>query len=435
MLRLLVLFLTTGATLAQVKVLIHATVIDGTGSAPIPDAVMIVKDGRIVDVGPQGSVTIPRGGEVIDLKGKTLIPGIINLHGHVGLTRGLTQHLDNYTRENVAAQLRTYASYGVTTTTSLGLDTDLMRDVREQQRQGRLQGARVYTALQGFTTLNGYPTHIPGVKGLAQEVGTADQARAAVKSLAGKGGDVVKMWVDDHHDTFQKLSPAVYAAIIDEAHRHKMKVFAHVYELSDAKGLVDAGVDVLAHSVRDMEVDDELIGMLKRKGVTCVATLSREQSTFVYADPPGWLSDPFLTKSTTPEIIQGVRTRVQKAQAGDPESQINREGSRMAMHNLKKLSDAGVRIGFGTDTGVPGRFQGFFEHWEMELMVQAGLTPMQVVESFSRSSAEALGIADDVGSLTPGKLADMVVLDKSPLDSIRNTRSIHAVYLAGERFE
>ena len=102
---------------------------------------------------------------------------------------------------------------------------------------------------------------------------------------------------------------------------------------------------------------------------------------------------------------------------------------------MKKLSDAGVRIGFGTDTGPPARFPGFFEHWEMEMMVEAGLTPMQVIESFSKNAAEALGVAKEFGTLAKGKAADFVVLDKDPLADIRNSRTIHAVYLGGKKVE
>ena len=106
-----------------------------------------------------------------------------------------------------------------------------------------------------------------------------------------------------------------------------------------------------------------------------------------------------------------------------------------AGRNLKKLHDAGVRIGFGTDTGPPGRIQGFFEHWEMELMVQAGLTPMQVIQTASKNAAEYLGVSKDFGTLEKGKVADLIVLDKNPLDDIRNTRTIHAVYLGGQKLQ
>ncbi len=419
---------------AQVTVFQHADVIDGSGGPVLRDATLIVAEGKIRLLAA-GKANVPPSAQVVDLSGKTVIPGIINLHGHVGMTRGLAQGSAHYTRENVAANLLTYARYGVTTTTSMGTDLDLMVRIRDEQRRGHLSGARVFTALQGFTTRGGYPTHVPGVKGVAQEVTSAAQARHWVDQLADKGADVVKMWVDDHHDTFEKLSPAVYGAIIKQAHKRGMKAFAHLYELEDAKGLVRAGLDVMAHSIRDREVDDELIALLKKNKVTAVATLSREKSTFIYADSPPWLSDPFFVKSTTADVIQGIRTDLKARQAKDPEREINQKGFEMAKRNLKRLSDGGVRIGFGTDTGPPARFPGFFEHWEMEMMVESGLTPMQVIESFSKGAAEALGVEKEFGTLAKGKAADFIVLDKDPLADIRNTRAIHAVYLGGKKVE
>ena len=420
---------------AQTTVLTHATLIDGSGQAPVSDASIIIEGGTIRDAGPSSRVKAPEGATVVDLKGKSVIPGIINLHGHVGMVKGLSQDAKNYTRDNVEANLHNYATYGVTTTTSMGTDLDLILEIRDEQRRGILTGARVFTALQGFTTVGGYPTQAPGVKGVAQEVATPAQARAWVNRLADKGADVIKMWVDDHHDKMDKIPPSVYGAIIDQAHKRNLKAFAHLYELSDAKSLVDAGLDVMAHSIRDAEVDSEIISKLKKNNVTAVATLSRELSTFAYADPPAWLDDPFFVRGADKEVIAAVKTQMKDTQIKDPEMEINKEGFEIAKRNLKKLSDAGVRIGFGTDTGPPGRFAGFFEHLEMELMVDAGLTPMQVIQSFSKNAAEALGVADKFGTLTKGHAADLIVLDKNPLQDIRNTRAIHAVYLGGKKVE
>ncbi len=419
----------------QVTVLEHATVIDGTGRAPIADATIVIAGDKIRQIGPASKVKTPTNAQTVDLTGKTIMPGIINLHGHVGMVKGLEQDMKHYTRENAEAQLRTYAMYGVTTTTSMGTDADLIVDIRDEQRRGKVNGARVFTALQGFTTLRGYPTHAPGVKGVAQEVATSAQARAWVNRLADKNADMVKMWVDSHHGKFEKIPSSVYRAIIEQAHKRGLLAFAHLYELADAKGLVDAGLDVIAHSVRDAEVDDQLIARMRKNKVTYAATLSREQSTFVYADSPPWLDDPFFGKGTTPEIIQAAKTTLKDRQAKDPEREINKKGLTIAMRNLKKLADAGVRIGMGSDTGPPGRFSGYFEHWEMELMVEAGLTPMKVIQAATKNSAEALRISKEFGTLEKGKTADLIVLDKNPLDDIRNTRTIHAVYLAGRKLE
>ena len=159
--------------------------------------------------------------------------------------------------------------------------------------------------------------------------------------------------------------------------------------------------------------------------------MAREQSTFVYADPPAWLDDPFFRLAVGPAVVEGVRPQLRAKQAKDPKLEVNKNGFQVAARNLKALADGGVRIGFGTDSGPPGRFQGYFEHWEMELMVEAGLTPMQVIESFSKNAAEALGVSNQQGTLAKGKAGDLIVLDKNPLEDIRNARSIHAVYVGG----
>ena len=411
----------------------NVTLVDGSGGPPTLNATVLVLGGRIAVIGEGGTYQISGDPRVIDGRGKTLVPGIINLHGYVGLTKGLAQSQEHYSRENVIDNLRIYASYGVTTTTSLGTDMDAVLGVRNDVNRGTLPGlARVRTALHGFTTPNGYPTHVPGVKGLALEVATPAAARQHVDRLAEKGAELVKMWVDSHHGTFEKLKPSVCRAIIDQAHERGLLAVAHLYELADAKLLVEAGLDMVVHSVRDADVDRGLIRRLLARGVTYSPTLTREQSTYVYADAPDWLADPFFTRSVEAGLVDELRTNFRDTQKTDPELEINRENFRMAMRNLKTLSDAGVKIGFGTDTGPPARFAGYFEHWEAELMVEAGLTPMQVIVSFSKNASEALGIDRDFGTLAEGKVADMILLNSNPLGNIRNLRDIHTVFIGGQ---
>ena len=420
---------------AQVRVLTHATLIDGTGGAPVEDATIVIRGEKIAAVGPSDKVKTPKGADVVDLSGKTIVPGIINLHGHVGNTKGLNQDRSYFTRERVIDNLRTYAMYGVTTTTSMGTDEDAMISYRDERNRNAFQGARVLTALQGFTTLNGYPTTAPGVKGVAQEAASASQARTWVDRTAKKGADLIKMWVDTHHGAFPRLPKEVYTAIIEQAHKNKLKAFAHVYELQDAKDLVRAGIDILGHSVRDAEVDQELIDLMKQHDVYYAPTITREQSTYIYHDPPKWLDDPFFTKAVDAELIEQVKTKHKAAQSDPKLIEQGRKDFEMAMKNAKRLVDAGVKVAFGTDTGPVARFPGFFEHWEAELMVEAGIEPMRVIEAWSKYSAEALGIQKSFGTLEKGKVADLIVLDASPLEDIRNTRKIRAVYLGGREFE
>ena len=419
---------------AQTRVLRHATVITGTGSAPIEDAAIVVSGDRIRAIGPNASVVSPDGAEEVDLSGKTITPGIINLHGHVGNTKGLQQDRSFFTRENVIENLQTYARYGVVLTTSMGTDEDSMIEFRDERNRGAFQGARVMTALQGFTTLSGYPTQAPGVKGVAQEVATASQVKSRVDQLADKGADLVKMWVDGHHGDFPKLPADVYGAIIKQAQKRKLIAFAHVYELADAKQLVRSGINILGHSVRDAEVDAELIDLMKKNNVFYAPTMTREISTYIYSTSPDFLADPFFTQSVDSRTIQGLKTTTKQAQSDPHVVEQGKKDLQMAMQNAKKLLDAGVKVAFGTDTGPSGRFPGYFEHWEAELMVDAGITPMQVITSWSKTASEALRVDKEMGTLEKGKYANLIVLDSNPLDDIRNTRKIHQVYIEGAPF-
>ena len=418
--------------LAEVKALKNFTLIDGSGGPAIGGAAMLIDNGRISWIGSAQRLNPPADAEVIDFTGKFVMPGIINLHGHVGSTVDLTQDAKFFTRENIEKTLRTYASYGVTTVLSLGTDQDLIFKIRDEQRAGRPTYARVYSAGQGFTLKGG----VGGMPGVTHNLAPGDIAEIPkdIDQLAAKKVDIVKVWVDDGLGRRPKIPFDFTKAIIDNAHRDQLRVAAHIFYLADAKQLVDGGVDALAHSVRDQAVDQELIDSMKKHGTWQeAATLTREASMVVYAKPPAFLTDPFFTRSVSPAVVAALNDPdYQKKIAADPDFAKYAGFLGMAQQNLKRLADAGVRYGMGTDSGVPGRFPGFFEQWEMELMVEAGLTPSQVIVAATKSGAEFLH-AKDLGTLEIGKWADLIVLSANPAANIRNTRSIEAVYVAGNR--
>ena len=390
---------------AQITVFTHATLIDGSGNPPLRDATLVVDSNRITSIGPASKIKAPKGARIVDLSTDTIIPGIINLHSHIG--------------ENTAGRIRTFALYGITSTAGLGGDGEEVLKIRAAQRAGRIEGARVYTVQRRFEF---------------------DQdpvaARAMVGTLAAQGVDAVKIVVDDRRGTAKKLPREVSLAVIDEAHKRRLKVFAHIHDYDDAKFLVDNGVDMLAHEVRDRDVDAALIDAMKQKGVVITATLSRELSTFVFADSPAWLTDPFFVNGTTPERLRKAE-ELKVTQAKDPAIALNRRDFELAARNLKLMAAGGVKIAFGSDDGNgPPRYEGFFDHLEIELMVKnGGMTPMQVIQAFSKTNSEALGVEKDFGTLAKGKVADFVVLRQNPLDDITNTRTIKAVYLNGRKFE
>ncbi|MCI0339171.1 MAG: amidohydrolase family protein [Acidobacteria bacterium] len=409
-----------------------ANIWDGTGQAAIRDGVIIINDGRIQAVGPRASVQIPKGATVISGEGKTLIPGLINAHGHVGMTRGLKAGPENYSEENILAHLRQYARYGVTTVLSLGSDFELIFKLRGPAGAQETPRATVFTAGRGFTGKAGYPVVLPGNAGVQREVDSVEEIRIQVEELTRQKVDMVKIWVDDHWGHYKKIRPELYRAIISEAHKRGLRVMAHLFYLEDAKSLVAAGLDGMAHSVRDQEIDDALIRSLKEKKTFAVPTLVREESTFIYAQPPAFLDDPFFGRWIAPEIVSQLKDPAYGARVkADPDFSKFPGQLKMGQKNLKKLWDAGIPVVFGSDSGPPARFQGFFEHRELELMVEAGLTPAQALQTATSNAATALHISGNFGTLTKGKRADMILLDADPLADIRNTRKINKVWIGG----
>jgi imidazolonepropionase-like amidohydrolase len=269
------------------------------------------------------------------------------------------------------------------------------------------------------------------MKGVPFEVTTREEVKKHVDLLADKKVDIVKVWVDDHFGVEKKIPIELTAGIIEEAHKHGLKAGAHIFYYDDAKALVERGLNALLHSVRDKEVDAAFIAMMKKNNAwLAAATLTRELSSFTYAKPPAFLDDPFFTRSVSADVVKTLKAPGQKAVGADPRFSTALD---VAKRNLKRLVDGGVKYGFGTDTGPPARFPGFFEHLEMQMMAEAGLTPSQIIQAATKNSAEFLGESKNLGTLEAGKWADLLVLGRNPLDDIRNTRSIETVMIAGQK--
>jgi imidazolonepropionase-like amidohydrolase len=246
--------------------------------------------------------------------------------------------------------------------------------------------------------------------------------------------DIVKIRVDDNLGTTPKMSPEIYRAVIAEAHRLGLRVAAHLFYLADAKELLAAGADFLAHSIRDTDVDADVISALSTSGVCLSPTLMREVSTFVYESTPEFFTDSlFLTHANRQWMATVTEPARQQATRASPAAQRYKTALEIASRNLKRLSDAGVPIAMGTDTGPTGRFQGYFELMELELMVKAGLTPRQVLASATRDAARCMKIDRELGTLEHGKWADFVALDADPLLQISNVRRISSVWIAGNK--
>ena len=409
------LLLSASVAAAQTTAFVGGRVIDGTGKV-IDNGVVVVTGNKITAVGP-ASTTVPAGATRVDVKGKTLLPGLINAHGHVAGTVGLrSDDTAGWTRENLARQLRTYAQYGVTTVFSLGDDRAPSFQLRDETATDR---ARLY------------------VSGPVVGGDTAEAARANLDKVLAMKPDVVKIRVDDNLGTTRKMPEAAWRAVIEGAHAQKLPVAVHIYWLADAKATLMAGADMIAHSVRDTAVDDAFINALKSRDVCYSPTLTREISTFIYDAAPPWVDDPFFTRGVDKDIPTQLKDPKRHEQVRNSNAwkagQQYKAGLEVAKKNLKTLADKGVRIAFGTDTGPPARFQGFFEHLELEMMVDAGLTPMQALVSATGDAARCHRKAGEFGTLTPGAAADLVILGANPLENIRNTRTIEQVWIGGKK--
>ena len=421
---------------AETTVLTNFTLIDGTGRDAVPGSAMVITDGRIAWIGAMPALKKPQGSQTIDLSGKYVMPGIMNMHGHLGNVIDFVQDPKNFTRENAEKQLKQYARFGVTSMVSMGSDQPPVWDIRKEQRAGRPHEARVFTAYKGFTGVGGYPTTAAGMKGVPFEVATNAQIDADVKQLADLKVDLVKVWVDDHLGKDKKIPLDLVKHIIADAHQYHLKAAAHIFYLEDARTLVNSGLDALAHSVRDKPVDDAFIAAMKQHGTYQIPTLSREASMFVYGSYSKMLEDPLFAVAVSPAMLTKLKTaEFQKKQASDPDFKEYPGFLKTAQANLKRLHDAGVRIAFGTDTGVPLRIPGYFEHWEMQLMAEAGIPTRDIIMASSKNASEFLGVSKDLGTLETGKWADLVVLRRNPLDNIRNTREIDSVMISGNRVD
>ena len=386
---------------------VGAAIWDGSGSAIQSGRVLLVRDRRI-----EGIVdSAPDGATVVDLAGRFVTPGIINTHGHVSGRWADAAVSD--TADRVRGDLALYARYGVTSVLSLGGAPAEALALRAAGNDSELRHARLQVAgevIAGNTA-----------------AAAAETARANVEA----GVDWLKLRVDDNLGTGTKMPWAAVSAAMEIAAAANLPVATHIYYMEDAARLLEMGSGLIAHSVRDQQVTDAFVQQMLDAGICYVPTLVREVSTFVYATRPDWFDDPFfLEAASRAEIDRVTAPEFQARVAASPTAAGYREALERAKLNLRILVGSGVPVAFGTDSGPAGRFPGYFEHLEFDLMADAGMTPAEIMLSATSVAAACLAL-DDVGTLAPGKWADFIVFSANPLDDIGNARSIERVYIAG----
>jgi imidazolonepropionase-like amidohydrolase len=365
-----------------------ARLIVGDGRV-IENGTLVVEGSRLAQAGAAASVQVPAGATRVNLAGKTVMPMMIDTHVHLSIER-----------DALVRDLKQRAYYGVSAALSLGTDGYELLDVRGQDIPG---AARFYSAGRGITMQEPGRTNVP------YWVSSPADGRKAVEELAARKVDIVKIWVDTRDGKYKKLTPEIYGAVIDEAHKRGLRVTAHLFDLEDAKGLLRAGVDALAHGVRDQDIDDEFVAMFKARPNLVLTPNLPDRGVKVDLS---WLK---------PSLGPNQLAMLEAANNNRPVAQTFYG---IQARNLARLNAAGARITLGTDGN-----RAWGAHEEMEDMVAAGMTPMQVIVAATRNSAEFLRM--DSGTLQPGKSADFIVLDASPLDDIRNSRRISAVVLRG----
>ena len=372
---------------AQLTAYEGARVIVGNGNV-VENGTIVVDGARIVQVGSAADVKVPGNAKRVSLSGKTVMPMLIDTHVHL-----------SGKRETVIRDLKQRAYWGVSTAMSMGTDNVELLPMRDEAIPG---AARFLSAGRGITRKEPLrPTF---------QIDTEEEARKAVQQNAAWKIDIIKIWVDDRDGKVQKITPAQYAAIIDEAHKLKIRTTAHIFNMEDAKGLMRAGLDSFAHGVRDRDVDDETVSMFKERPHLFLIPNLPDRGVKVDRSwlRPGMSAEEFA-KLETENMDRPKVNAFHNIQA----------------RNLAKMNTAGVRITMGTDGNRP-----WGPHEEIEDMVLAGMTPAQVLVSSTRNGADFLRIAD-AGTLEAGKSADLLVLDANPLDDITNTRRISLVVLRG----
>jgi imidazolonepropionase-like amidohydrolase len=429
-----VVYAQTGPAATPAVIYEGARLILGSASAaPINDGAFVVQNGMITAIGRRGSVTAPAGAARVDLTGKTVIPALIDVHAHFGYNTiaGQGVRSENYTPENLYDQFQREAFYGVGTVHDGGTAVvPLSLQFQADQKAGKYPGASRYVFAPGITPPDGGPDEwlIAGTRPLHAnfEVIKAPEARKVVQELAAKNIRNVKLWVGDRNGTYPAMPHEVYDAIIDEAHKHDIKVHSHAMIVRDQKDILRAGADVIVHIVTTAKIDEETIALIRQRK----PYWSPNEASTYRRNP----CDPFNTQTLPDTTIAPMcKANAVPAAPATGESLATREA--MIQANFQAMRAAGARIVVGTDAGVRNVLTfGSGAHSAMAAFVMLGMTPAQAIEAGTALAAESIGLTD-VGRLATGTHADFVVLNANPLDNIANTRQISAVYLGGVKID
>lgn len=402
--------------------IVGARLIDGTGAAPLDDAALVVEYGRITQVGPRGQVAVPDGAEVIDAAGLAVMPGIVDLHVH-------------YFADDRAGMQRLFdaqLAWGVTTARSIGVDTPERFAVIRDAREGRLRAPRVFSAGLGFSHPEGHPVAQPDI----HRPETPEQAREQVAALASQGVDFVKMWVDSKYGELPEISPEIQQAIVEAASRSRVPVVAHIYDEADVRRLVGYGVTDFLHTIRDREgLGSDLTAFLTDNNVSFAATLTVIEANWLLLERPELLDADARMRAGLSDVARknlADAAWIESELASRPLDVLRPELER-AQRFVRAAHEAGVWLTLGSDSGAGTIPTGWGSHREMQLLADAGVPPLEVIRIATAAGARRLGSqGEDIGTLEPGKIADLILLDADPTRDIANTTRIRRVMKSGE---
>ncbi|WP_249978869.1 amidohydrolase family protein [Vreelandella olivaria] len=419
--------LLSGAALpaiAQEYVIDAGTLFDGNQLSE--NARIVVQDGRVIEVGTREEVDTPEGAEVIDYSQYFIMPQMIAGHSHVGTVQGMEHGGDVYSRETVERDLAQFARYGIAAVNALGMNRPLFHELRTEMRGPDYAEADLYGAGTGLGAPDGAPPAdaMNTEEDQVNRPGSPEEARESVQEMSNMGVDMIKVWIDDMGDNVPKMAPDIYTAVFEEATAQGLLSAAHIHDYADARAAIEAGVNVIAHGVRDQEIDDELITLMAENGVWYIPTININESNYLYAEHPEWLEDDFFTMGASPELQEAIADEEWREKALEDVDE-DRQAVAVNIENLRRIVEhGGVRVVLGTDSGATAvRIPGFAEHQELALMAEAGMDPLDILIASTSAGADMLRI-DDLGRIEPGARAQFIVIDGDPSESITDTRSI-----------
>jgi imidazolonepropionase-like amidohydrolase len=427
--------------LANVTIYEGARLIIGDATPPIEGGAFVVQQGRIVAIGKKGTLGIPAGTTHVDLTGKTVIPALVDIHAHLGWeifssSGDVPAAPQNFTPENLLDHLQRLAFYGVGTVLDAGSSSipvaqqfqadDMAWDYPQNHAQVFL--------MAGIVPPHGGPDNIL-IKGTEPAranyyVLRAPEARAAVNMIAVQGINSVqnikqiKIWWTDRNGSYTALPDQVYEAVVDEAHKHGIKVHVHATSLWEQKAALQGGVDLLVHTIQNAKLDDELMTLIKQKQPYWTPVMGLGDHSEACDN------EPFANQVMPAKVLADIHA---STRCKPSENAATRDA--MLKNNFMQYIHSGARLVLGTDTGVSPTYSfGSADHHEIRKYVQLGLSPAEAIIASTSRPAEVLGL-NDVGALAEGKWADFVVLNANPLDDISNTRQIDSVYLRGKKLD